>query len=273
MLLSLSFGILSFGASVTIHNHPLSASLIFIGFYLVWEIILQNKTQNFSFFLTGLIAGFLFSNELTAGLFSVLMILPLLYFHPKKAMLSIAAALIPVAVSAALFYHISGSVIPFYLNSGLYHYAGSYWNNPSGLDALQEPKWYYAFHCFLGHHGLFSMSPVLLLSIPGFYFGLKSKSAPLTALFLAIMAGILSIILYVIFRTHNYRGDVIGLRWFFPFMPVFIFMAFPFVEKLILRKAGKLLCILLLLLSFPSNLESMWKEVSVKGFWEQLWMK
>ncbi len=273
MLFILSFGVLSYGASVTIHNHPISAALIFIGFYLVWEIILGHKTSISSYLLTGLIAGFVFSNELTAGLFSVLMIVPLMYLNPKMGIISLLAALIPVVTSAWLFFHISGSILPFYLNSEFYHYPGSYWNNPVGMDSLQEPKWYYFFHCFLGHHGLFSMSPILLLPIPGFLSGLKSKIYPLPILFWATISGTFSIILYVIFRTQNYGGDVIGLRWFFPFLPIFAFMAFPFIEKLSVRKAGKILCVILLLLSLPSNLESMWKEVSVKGFWEHLWIK
>lgn len=271
MLLALSFGNMAYGASVTIHNHPVSAALIFIGSFLVWEMFYRQKVSTKRLMFIGLIGGVIWSTELTAGFFSLLFLMACLYQNPKAGILSLLMFLIPVGISAGLFYYISGSPFPFYTNANYYHYPGSYWNNPQGLDSLQEPKWIYGFHILLGHHGFFSMSPLFLLSVWGFIRRNQYSATPLPYFFTAILLGSLSIFFYVLLKTHNYGGDVIGMRWLFPAMPILGFMILPAVEYLQTQKYGKWICILLLILSTPSVGEMMWKEVSVRGTWEKLW--
>ena len=51
-----------------------------------------------------------------------------------------------------------------------YLFEGSLWKTPLDLDALNdqpEPYWVYLFHLTLGHHGIFSLTPIFLFSALG----------------------------------------------------------------------------------------------------------
>src|SRR6185295_1887327 len=43
----------------------------------------------------------------------------------------------------------------------------SYWLDPQGLDRGEPSKLTYAVHVLVGHHGVFSLTPVWLLSVWG----------------------------------------------------------------------------------------------------------
>ena len=50
-----------------------------------------------------------------------------------------------------------------------YRFEGSYWNNPIGIDRADEPKLLYAFNLLVGHTGILSLTPVLLLGWIGLF--------------------------------------------------------------------------------------------------------
>src|SRR5690606_25719174 len=41
----------------------------------------------------------------------------------------------------------------------------SYWSRPGGIDANVEPPLVYLLHCTFGHHGIFSLTPIFLLTL------------------------------------------------------------------------------------------------------------
>ena len=43
----------------------------------------------------------------------------------------------------------------------------SYWDHPQGKDQGEPDRATYAFHCLVGHHGVFSLTPVWILSAVG----------------------------------------------------------------------------------------------------------
>ena len=43
----------------------------------------------------------------------------------------------------------------------------SYWKNPAGVDRGEPSREVYAFNVLVGHHGIFSLTPVWLLSVAG----------------------------------------------------------------------------------------------------------
>lgn len=270
MLAGMGLGLLPYGYAVAINNHTLSALLIFIGYYLVWQLWTSKVKSGGYFLLLGLIAGFVFAIELTAGLFSAMAMLFLLYADWKKWLLSVLGFAIPVALTMWVLYDISGSVIPFYMRSTLYHYAGSYWNNPQGIDALREPLHVYMFHTLLGHHGLFSLSPLLVFGVWGLGVGIKENSWHFRWGYVSIALGVLSMLLYVWLRTHNYSGVAIGLRWFLPFMPVLWWAALPFLQKYRTSKAAMTLVCVSIFFAATSVLEAMWREFAVSGWVEGL---
>lgn len=79
------------------------------------------------------------------------------------AVLLCVGTLVFPAVQVGLQWQIAGTPMPFYMRPEAYDYPGSYWNNPVEFDALAEPKWVYALHCLIGHHGVFLTTPFLLI--------------------------------------------------------------------------------------------------------------
>src|SRR5207249_10724914 len=57
-----------------------------------------------------------------------------------------------------------------------YDYPDSYWlpQNLRGIDIGEPSPLVYAVNCLLGHHGLFSLTPIWLLSAVGCFYWLKS---------------------------------------------------------------------------------------------------
>ena len=43
----------------------------------------------------------------------------------------------------------------------------SYWLDRQGIDRGEPSKAVYALHCLVGHHGIFSLTPIWLLSVAG----------------------------------------------------------------------------------------------------------
>src|SRR5207245_4315726 len=94
----------------------------------------------------------------------------------RTLLLAVPAAALPVAAALWTNYVAVGQLRPVYGEFGgpWYEFTGSYWRiDPSqvkhGIDwAYQtESRAAYAFHVLLGHHGIFSLSPIFLLSVAG----------------------------------------------------------------------------------------------------------
>ena len=43
----------------------------------------------------------------------------------------------------------------------------SYWSKPEGIDRGAPSVGWYALNVLVGHHGIFSLTPVWLLAVPG----------------------------------------------------------------------------------------------------------
>ncbi|HEX7672347.1 MAG TPA: hypothetical protein VF395_22285, partial [Polyangiaceae bacterium] len=78
----------------------------------------------------------------------------------------------------------------------------------------------------LGHHGLFSMTPIYFFSAFELVRRLvrKDKFRAETVVFLSTIVVVCA---FYIFRTHNYGGWCVGMRWFVPIMP-WLLIAFGF---------------------------------------------
>jgi hypothetical protein len=199
--------------------------------------------------------------------------------HRALAAAVVAASVLPI-VQAAIQYSIVGDIVPFYLKPGAYAYDGSYWARPSGFDALNEPKATYFFHATFGHHGLFSHSPWLMLALPWIFSGWRDVTGPVgpatwmrrvhrqfmaqpeTALKLAAVIGLGVVVLYYTFKSRNYGGLCVGMRWFMVTQPVLALAAVHYVEqhRLMTRVPG-----LLAALTTVGAVVCLWGTVSVWG--------
>ncbi len=123
--------------------------------------------------MAGFFAAFAAANELPALAFLASLAGLLLVRDSRQTVLYfIPAALIPIAAFAAAQYAVFGEFKLAYESFGTdeYLFEGSLWKTPLDLDALNdqpEPYWVYLFHMTLGHHGIFSLTPIFLFSALG----------------------------------------------------------------------------------------------------------
>jgi hypothetical protein len=130
---------------------------------------------------------------------------------------------------------VTGSLKPIYAGYGgpTYRYildgVPSYWMNPSGIDDNRDSPWVYFLNCTVGHHGIFSLTPVWLFLIPAWIGLIRRRNARIEAHPLQPVVGWslgLTVVLLAFYlsRTgnYNYGGNTSGLRWTFWLTPVWL---------------------------------------------------
>lgn len=152
----------------------------------------------------------------------------------------------------------------------------SYWSDRQGIDRGEESRGVYALHALVGHHGLFSLTPVWILSVVGLFFWLfKRKGAenvPVTEIRLAggaILAATLFFFVFYIMRDQgdrNYGGMTCGLRWFFPLIPFWILSMLPVLNILAKSRPGRTLALVLIFISAMSVSYPLWNPWSPPWF-------
>ena len=202
-------------------NHSVATASLIVGAVLLMPILDEEPPAAMRAFWGGLLWGFATTCDL--GSIPVVALVGLVALWRLRDDPGVAAGLALGLLAApvlqtGLLLAITGDPRPFYIREGLYDYAGSYWRNPVEFDALDEPTPIYAFHALFGHHGLFSVTPWLLLGLPWFW--RRENSAPLETFRRAAVAGSLFVVAYYILRTANYGGRCVGMRWWMVLHPV-----------------------------------------------------
>lgn len=252
---------------VTLNNHTVAAYSLVFALYPAMRIVVDGERCWCWFALSGFFSAFVCTNELPAALFGVLMFLLLAKTSLKQtALFFVPAALIPLGAYFYTTYEATGGFIPFYAYYGTekyeYVYKGipSYWMKPSGIDANTEPPWLYFLHCTIGHHGVFSLSPVFLLTLAGWLRvcflrsrvespesrgaaqageGAESQSAirdPNSAIVFHWLGLLLTVVVLGFYLTrtanYNYGGNSAGLRWMFWLIPFWLIGMIPIFDAL-----------------------------------------
>ncbi|MEL6341013.1 MAG: hypothetical protein AAFQ65_13985 [Myxococcota bacterium] len=226
-MIALSFGCLPFGYAVTLNNHTPTAVFVFLMWMLTQRLLSSAPSRDSLLaFCIGILGGLAVSYELTSGIFTPAFAGVLMTKKRRYGPLLVLGAVVATLPMFLGYWAMSGSVVPFYLRPELYDYPGSFWLDPQGTDAITEPKWLYAFNALFGHHGMFSLSPILALGV----LGLIWRSRDGDWLSLAILIGASIVVLYIISTTHNYGGRSLGMRWFAQFAPLLVVGAVPVLE-------------------------------------------
>jgi hypothetical protein len=156
---------------------------------------------------------------------------------------------------------------------GIYHwgdwydYPKSYWveGRKKGVDRGEPDRLKYAFHCLVGHHGIFSLTPFWLLSVLGAYQLLKRPrklsfikswlSDPDRLMLLAISITSVVVIGFYLTRPledRNYGGVCSGLRWSFWLIPLWFWLAAHGISS-VRTNMGKIVLLALLVVSVFSS--------------------
>jgi hypothetical protein len=259
------------------------------------------------FLLAGFFAAFTACNELPATAFAVFLGVWLLLRAPARTLAYfVPAAAVPVAAFFLTNYLAIGQFRPAYdeFGSVWYEYEGSHWRKPvegeqkTGIDwaRFKETRAEYAFHVLLGHHGLFTLSPIWLLAVAGMLAVLapgrsgattpggrpaetpgprgtssllQSFLFPESALTLVRLLTLLLTVVVVGFyllKSDNYGGWTSGLRWLMWLSPFWLLTMLPVADRLGTTRAGRALAYVLLAVSVLSVSYAAWNP------WRHPWL-
>ncbi|MDO4630359.1 MAG: hypothetical protein Q4C70_14365 [Planctomycetia bacterium] len=276
---------------VTLNNHLPAVACTATVLYFAMEMILSGKFKPENFFLIGVLSMFMVINELPSLSFFVAILIALVLYLPWKTefrrsvmqivlwALGVVSVLTPILGTNYIAHQ---SFRPPYMHrqegDNWYEYTyqtangrevKSYWQEPKGLDVGEPSRAKYAFHLTMGHHGVFSLTPIWILSMVGACMLLRSPDRRLQ-LFGLMVIGLTALILaFYIMRPlgdRNYGGNTCGLRWTFWLIPLWLCTLIPAVEKLENRPILWRLALLLLLFSAISVSYPTWNP------WTHPWL-
>ena len=126
-----------------------------------------------------------------------------------------------------------------------YEYEGSYWlpSQVRGVDRGEPSRWVYAFHVLIGHRGVFSLTPLWLLSLAGMLIWLRVDDRRLRVFAGAVLLlTVVSLAFYLLrpLSDRNYGGVACGFRWVFWCTPLWLCTMLPAVEVMRYSRAGRL---------------------------------
>jgi hypothetical protein len=269
---------------ITFNNHTVATAGVALALYLVLRLVEAEGRGAGLFALAGLTAGFTACTDLPATALAAGLGAYLLWRWPARTLaFFLPAALMPVAAMLALNVVQFGDWQPAYAKFGgpWYTYEGSHWLPPGqtkpGIDYAGrngETKPTYAFHLLLGHHGWFSLMPIMFLGLAGMVGQLRPSGAERkTFRLLALFSLLVSVVVigYYIMKTDNYGGWCNGPRWLMWLTPLWLVCMLPVLDRLAVSRGGRLFALVLLVISvlFMSyHLWSPWRHP-----WIYVWME
>jgi len=272
--------------AVVLNNHIIGAVSATVTIYLLVRIAYDGERRWRYFFMIGLAAAFTAANELPAAIFLACTGLLLLLKAPRETLL---VGVPGVAIVAAAFFGTNwiahARVSPPYAfrsdtdakeNWYAYTYTvngreiKSYWLNRQGIDRGEPSKVTYAVNCLVGHHGIFSLTPIWLISLAGTLMWLTSSDSARREL--AILVAAVSAVYLIFFlglrplEDRNYGGMTSGFRWVFWCAPLWLLVMLPAADRLARSTAGQALGAVLLSFSVLSVSYPTWNP------WVQPWL-
>ncbi len=270
--------------AVTVNNHTPAAVCVAVALFATVRIWYDGERRALYFLLAGFFAAMSVACELPALSFCVLLGVALLWKAPRETLLGFApAALLVAAAALATNYIAHDSFRPPYMHRGRsdpadnwYDYTyvrdgrvrESYWNNPVGVDRGEPSVAKYALHATIGHHGVFSLTPIWLLSAWGVALLWRGR----TFRELAPMIAVLSVVCLTFYilrpqADRNYGGMTSGFRWMFWFAPLWLVALLPAADRLSHSRVGRGIALVLLALSVLSASYPTWNPWTHPWLW------
>ena len=211
---ALGLGTILTSFSVTLNNHTVAAAFLFAAFCAV----IEEKAVK-----AGILASVVFCIDLAPGGMFLAVFAIMILHSPKKG--SLVRYLLSASLAPALFcasnWVITGSVLPVKMIPGGLDYSGQI--APNLANVLLPDDWLYPLKCLFGWHGLFTVSPVLLLGVYSFIKQLRSGATLGRPQTRWLGAGIAATILLHIVFVGSYGGWSYGFRYLIPIIPLCLF--------------------------------------------------
>jgi len=288
------FGTLQSAFVVALNNHLIGAASAMIAFDAVIRIACEGDVRIRRFVQAGLFAALTAANELPAlSLFAVFAV-GLLWKQPWKTLVIFApAAALVGAAALGANYAAHETLIPAYAHrkpampdNDWYDFQyvnrngeikDSYWSaitDRSSVDKGEASRAKYALHALVGHHGIFSLTPVFILTVIGLGLTIGRRDDPLRSVALALAVVSLVCIAFYLARPEidrNYGGTSAAFRWCLWFAPLWLVGALPAVDALARSRTGRGFALFCLALSVVSVSYPTWNPWTHP--WPMQWMQ
>jgi hypothetical protein len=273
--------------AVVVNNHLPAAVSVMIALYAAVRIWFDGERRLRYFVAAGLFGAFAAADELPALALLAPLGLALLWKDPRGTLAGfVPAVLVMVAGFFATNWIAHESLRPAYAhrsatdpadnwyqytyqrNGKEYH---SYWENRQGIDLGEPSRAVYALHALVGHHGIFSLTPIWVFSVVGLAMWLARPGDPrLGQLALLIAAVSLACLVFYVGAVgqgdRNYGGMTSGLRWMFWLIPMWLVAMLPAADLAARQRWSRGVALLLLGLSSLSAAYPTWNP------WTHPWL-
>lgn len=280
--------------AIALTNHLVAAVSASVALYFGARIWYDGSRRPLHFAMAGLFAAFTAANELPALTLLGLLGLGLLVRAPKPTLLfGLPAALLVAAAALGTNYAAHKTIAPAYAHrepgkdwqsGNWYNYTyfvgsreiPSYWKqdeesiqNRAKIDRGEPSRATYLFHSLIGHHGLFSLTPMWLLSLAGVAIWVRNRERDPAAL--AWMVAIATAVCFTFYmlqgqENRNYGGTSSALRWMLWFAPLWLAVMLPAADWASRTRGRQLLALLLIALSALSASYPTWNP------WQHPWI-
>lgn len=287
VLASAVFGTFLTTFAVVINNHLPASVSVAIALWAAVRIWFDGERRLRYFLVAGLFAAFAVADELPALAFLAPLGLALLWKDPRGTLVAFAPAVLVVAAGFfATNWVAHASLRPPYAHrsetspaDNWYQYSyerngkqyRSYWENRQGIDLGEPSRAIYALHVLVGHHGIFSLTPIWLLSLTGLGMWLFRPGDPRLR-HLAVFVAVVSLACLVFYigvvgqGDRNYGGMTSGLRWMFWLIPMWLVVMLPAADLVARWKWSRCLAVVFLAVSALSASYPTWNP------WTQPWL-
>ena len=250
MVAAATFGTFLSTFAVVLNNHLIAAVSTAVALYAWFRIRCDNQTSPRYFALAGFAAAFAAANELPAVALLLLLGADLIRgnrgswfvgFFPAAAIVVVAFFVSNYAAHQSLrppYMHRSATDPEDNWYAYTYTLAGAerkgYWLDPQGIDRGEPSRLVYAWHALLGHHGIFSLTPIWFFSVAGAVIWVKQGNVQQSEFAWATI-GLTAVCLcfYLGLRPQadrNYGGMTSGFRWMFWFAPLWLVLLQPVAD-------------------------------------------
>jgi hypothetical protein len=273
------FGTLLTTFLVTLNNHTPAAVSVVIALYALLRIEAQGHRNAWLFALAGFFGALAVCNELPACAFGAALFVLLARRAWRQTLLwFVPAAVVPLGVFFITNWLCTGGIMPFYASFGsatndYYKYVidgiPSYWMNPSPVDQPEPSALVYLWHCTFGHHGIYSLSPIFLLSAIGWMAPQSWKDSRLRIVNLLGLGLTLWVLGFYLARpaSYNYGGNTSALRWALWLVPLWLLGMLPLLDVCSDRRGMRIAVVALL---FASVFSATFPNLNP---WQQPWLK
>ncbi len=247
--------------AVSINNHLPGAVAVLVAFYQLLRIWYEDAPGRWRYALCGFAAACAVVCELPALAYLVGVLGALMIKSPRKTLCFALPVVLLVggcvvganqaAHGIAKFPYMQRAEGEDWRENNWYNYEGSYWLHPVANDVGEPSRSRYAFHVLIGHHGLFSLTPVWCLSMLGTWLLIADRKHYATALAI-IGLTCMCLVFFIVLRPtgdRNYGGNTCGFRWMIWLIPLWLVALIPAADRVVQMPRMRWVALVLLLVS------------------------